>query len=45
MKLSGNVIITNLQSIVRNEGVRGLYRGLSPTLTALLPNWAVSSIC
>lgn len=38
---SGGVIITNLQNIVRNEGVRGLYRGLSPTLAALLPNWAV----
>ncbi|KAL3501764.1 hypothetical protein ACH5RR_036213 [Cinchona calisaya] len=37
----GSIIITSLQHIVRNEGFRGLYRGLSPTLAALLPNWAV----
>ncbi|XP_047964967.1 nicotinamide adenine dinucleotide transporter 1, chloroplastic-like [Salvia hispanica] len=37
----GSVIIVSLQNIVRNEGLRGLYRGLTPTLTALLPNWAV----
>ncbi|KAJ8769830.1 hypothetical protein K2173_008238 [Erythroxylum novogranatense] len=38
---SGSVIITSLQNIVRVEGFRGLYRGLSPTILALLPNWAV----
>ncbi|XP_010559229.1 PREDICTED: nicotinamide adenine dinucleotide transporter 2, mitochondrial-like [Tarenaya hassleriana] len=37
----GGVIITSLQNIIRNEGFRGLYRGLSPTIIALLPNWAV----
>lgn len=37
----GGIIIANLQSIVKSEGFRGLYRGLSPTLAALLPNWAV----
>nr|GMD63224.1 nicotinamide adenine dinucleotide transporter 2, mitochondrial isoform X1 [Ipomoea batatas] len=37
----GSVIITSFQHIVRTDGFRGLYRGLSPTLVALLPNWAV----
>ncbi|TKY69332.1 Nicotinamide adenine dinucleotide transporter 2 [Spatholobus suberectus] len=37
----GSVIVTSLQNIVRNEGFRGMYRGLSPTILALLPNWAV----
>jgi len=40
--LLGSVIVTSLQNIVRTEGFRGLYRGLSPTILALLPNWAVS---
>ncbi|KAK6132035.1 hypothetical protein DH2020_034216 [Rehmannia glutinosa] len=37
----GSVILVSLQTIVRNEGLKGLYRGLTPTLTALLPNWAI----
>ncbi|CAH8349743.1 unnamed protein product [Eruca vesicaria subsp. sativa] len=37
----GSVIITSLRNIVKNEGFRGMYRGLSPTIIALLPNWAV----
>uniref|UniRef100_A0A2P2LC15 Mitochondrial substrate carrier family protein W n=1 Tax=Rhizophora mucronata TaxID=61149 RepID=A0A2P2LC15_RHIMU len=40
---SGSIIITSLQNIIKNEGFRGLYRGLSPTILALLPNWAVST--
>ncbi|KDP29452.1 hypothetical protein JCGZ_18373 [Jatropha curcas] len=38
---AGSVIITSLQNIIRTEGFKGLYRGLSPTIIALLPNWAV----
>ncbi|KFK43463.1 hypothetical protein AALP_AA1G128600 [Arabis alpina] len=37
----GSVIIRSLQDIVKNEGVVGMYRGLSPTIIALLPNWAI----
>ncbi|XP_044479900.1 nicotinamide adenine dinucleotide transporter 2, mitochondrial-like isoform X1 [Mangifera indica] len=37
----GSVIITSLQHILKNEGFKGMYHGLSPTILALLPNWAV----
>ncbi|PKI41214.1 hypothetical protein CRG98_038402 [Punica granatum] len=38
----GSIIITSLQNIVKKEGLKGMYRGLSPTILALLPNWAVN---
>jgi len=41
---SGSIIISSLQHIVKTEGFKGLYRGLSPTIMALLPNWAVSIV-
>lgn len=37
----GSIIITSLRNIIQTEGLKGLYRGLTPTLVALLPNWAV----
>lgn len=37
----GSIIIGSLEQIVQKEGLRGMYRGLSPTVLALLPNWAV----
>ncbi|CAL9073403.1 unnamed protein product [Musa textilis] len=37
----GSLIISSLQQIIRKEGFKGMYHGLSPTILALLPNWAV----
>ncbi|KAL2535267.1 Nicotinamide adenine dinucleotide transporter 1 [Forsythia ovata] len=39
--IKGSVIVGSLEHIFRKEGLRGMYRGLSPTVLALLPNWAV----
>ncbi|XP_047311891.1 nicotinamide adenine dinucleotide transporter 1, chloroplastic [Impatiens glandulifera] len=40
-KPKGSIIFGSLEQICQREGWRGLYRGLSPTVIALLPNWAV----
>lgn len=40
---AGRVIVGSLEQIFQKEGLRGMYRGLAPTVLALLPNWAVSS--
>jgi len=37
----GSVIVGSLEQIFHREGLRGMYRGLAPTVLALLPNWAV----
>ncbi|OVA02591.1 Mitochondrial carrier protein [Macleaya cordata] len=37
----GILIVGSLEQIFQKEGMRGMYRGLSPTVLALLPNWAV----
>uniref|UniRef100_A0A7N0TTC9 Uncharacterized protein n=1 Tax=Kalanchoe fedtschenkoi TaxID=63787 RepID=A0A7N0TTC9_KALFE len=41
VKGSSSVIVGNLEYMFRREGFRGMYRGLCPTILALLPNWAV----
>ncbi|KAJ6940900.1 nicotinamide adenine dinucleotide transporter 1 [Populus alba x Populus x berolinensis] len=37
----GSLIVSSLEQIFQREGLRGMYRGLAPTVLALLPNWAV----
>lgn len=44
LKTAGDAYVStfsSLQKIVKVEGLVGLYRGLTPTIVALLPNWAV----
>ncbi|XP_039005650.1 nicotinamide adenine dinucleotide transporter 1, chloroplastic-like [Hibiscus syriacus] len=36
-----SLIVDSLEQIVQKEGLRGMYRGLAPTVLALIPNWAV----
>ncbi|KAL1312707.1 hypothetical protein HN51_039298 [Arachis hypogaea] len=40
-RVKGSIIVGSLEQIFHKEGLRGMYRGLSPTVLALLPNWAV----
>ncbi|KAF7804889.1 nicotinamide adenine dinucleotide transporter 1, chloroplastic [Senna tora] len=39
--IKGSLIVGSLEHILHKEGFRGMYRGLAPTVLALLPNWAV----
>ncbi|KAK7284614.1 hypothetical protein RJT34_19363 [Clitoria ternatea] len=39
--VKGSIIVASLEQIFHKEGLRGMYRGLAPTVLALLPNWAV----
>ncbi|KAG2482338.1 hypothetical protein HYH03_018726 [Edaphochlamys debaryana] len=40
-RASSTSIAGGIKAIVAREGVGGMYKGLGPTLLALLPNWAV----
>ncbi|GIL51918.1 hypothetical protein Vafri_7830 [Volvox africanus] len=40
-KASSTTITDGIRAIIAHEGMNGMYKGLGPTLLALLPNWAV----
>lgn len=40
MKVKYRGTVHTLRRICRDEGMRGLYRGLSPTLMGMIPTWA-----
>ncbi|ESR57664.1 hypothetical protein CICLE_v10024227mg [Citrus x clementina] len=42
--VKGSLIVGSLEQIFQKEGLRGMYRGLSPTVLALLPNWAIAEL-
>lgn len=37
----GGVVVDGITKLVREEGVRAGYKGLGPTVLALLPSWAI----
>ena len=37
----GGVVVDGITKLVREEGVRAAYKGLLPTVLALLPSWAI----
>ncbi|KAL0459728.1 UNVERIFIED_CONTAM: Nicotinamide adenine dinucleotide transporter 1, chloroplastic [Sesamum latifolium] len=43
-KIKGSVIVGSLEQIFQKEGLRGMYRGLAPTVLAMLPNWRQISL-
>lgn len=34
-------VIDTITSILKHQGIRGLYRGLGPTILGYLPTWAI----
>eukprot|EP00835_Amoeboradix_gromovi_P004923 NODE_419_length_8955_cov_0.206527.p3 type:complete len:165 gc:universal NODE_419_length_8955_cov_0.206527:7041-7535(+) len=41
LQSSKYIFVTGLVKIYKKEGIRGNYRGLSPTLMGYLPTWAI----
>jgi hypothetical protein len=38
---NANHPLGTITSILKNQGIRGLYRGLGPTILGYLPTWAI----